>query len=774
MLGRELDPHDAARRLTNVGATVDAVEPLFAELGEVVVARVEHVAKHPDADRLSVCQVNTGSGTLEVVCGAPNVTAGALYPYAPVGATLPGGFQLEKRKIRGVVSNGMLCSAKELGIGADQAGILELHTDAAPGTPLLQAMPWADTRIEIDVTPNRPDLLCQKGVARELGATLDLPVRLPVIPHAGEALAPRRAQTAGTVGGIAVSLEDTEGCPRYIAAVIRGVSVGPSPDWLEGRLRGVGARSINNVVDATNYILHEINQPLHAFDLRRLRRDSLIVRRARPGERLTTLDGVDRALTPDMTMICDAEGPIAIAGVMGGAHAEVVEDTTDILLECAYFDPVRTRATRNQLNMSTDASYRFERGIDLQGMPGAVRRAVELIIAVAGGEEAEASLDLLPHSVQPTTVFLRPDRVAHLLGVPVDVAEIEGLLTSVGFAVAPKDQRLAVQAPGWRPDVTREVDLIEEVARLKGYDAFPVEWRPYRPTLVPDAPSELVSARLRRLLTGLGLHEARTLTFGPAFGARPQAIENPLSNDEAFLRGSLLPGLVRSVEHNWSARTRDVRLFEIGRVFQATDTGRPDETLRAGGVISGARLPSHWSAAGPAPDLDLWDLKGMLEDVVRAAVPGGRLQPGEQGGWTVHSGDGRQVGIGRQLDADSPPWSAPLFGFEVDIEREAREAHRFAPLPHTPASDRDVALVLPATVTAEEVEQATRVAGTPLLESVTAFDEYRSDDLEGRSVAWRLVFRAADRTLRDTEVDRAVEKILHALKEQLGVERRES
>jgi len=774
LLGRRLDPHETATQLTMLGAAVDAVEPIHQDLGDVVIARVEDVTPHPNADRLSLCMVNAGGTPVEVVCGAPNVRAGRTYPFAPVGATLPGGFTLERRKIRGVFSNGMLCSARELGLGTEHQGILELHTEATPGTRLLDAMPLADTRLELDITPNRPDLLSQRGVARELAARLGATVRLPTFPGAPTALAPRRAGARGAIAGVEVAIEDAEGCPRYLAAVIRGVKVGPSPEWLQARLRSVGSRPINNVVDATNYVLHELNQPMHAFDLRKLRAGRLVIRRARAGEGLTTLDGEDRALSPEMLMICDGEGPVAVAGVMGGANSEVSDETTDILLECAYFDPRRVRRARTALKLSTDASYRFERGADEQGLAGSARRAIELIIAVAGGAEAEPALDLWPEPGQPRTVFLRPARVAHLLGVGVARAEIETLLTSVGFTVAPKDDRLAVQVPGWRPDVTREVDLIEEVARLRGYDGFPVELRPYRPTAVPDAPTERVAARLRRLLTGLGCHEARTLTMGPADGDDAQPILNPLSSEEAHLRTALLPGLLRSVAYNWSMQQRDVRLFEIGHVFRrSADGGLPVETQRVALVLTGARGPGHWSTPGTVPDLDRWDAKGMFEEVVRSFGVGWVVEPdGDR--WVARDGDGRERGWAGALEADPPRWAAPVLGVEVDLVVGDTAIRRYQSLPVFPAAERDLALVLPPGITAAAVEALVRREGGERLESAQVFDEYRGKELQGRSVAWRLVFRDPERTLRDEEVDGAVNRVLTALRSELGVERRQT
>src|SRR5437667_571146 len=552
VLGRSLQGQDVAHRLARLVAQVDVVVAIHQDLREVLVARVLEVRQHPNADRLSLCLVDAGgSAPLEVVCGAPTVQAGKAYPFAPVGATLPGGLKLERRKIRGVESNGMLCSAKELGLGVDHAGILELQTDAAPGTPFLEAVPIADEQIIIDVSANRPDLLCHKGVARELAVTYGGTLKLPEIPG-GRAVgrSTSRQSTQGIVDGVEVRLEDPEGAPRYMIAVVRGVKVGPSPSWLAMRLHSVGQRSINSIVDATNYILFEVNQPLHAFDLAKLRGSAVVVRRARPNEQIVTLDGVSRRLTAEMTAICDAERPTIVAGVMGSTDSEVSASTTDIVLECAYFQPTRIRRTRRALGLSSESSYRFERGIDMLGMPEAMARAIDLIRAVAGGELREPPIDLWPEPQKPRSVFLREARVGHLLGVAVPRKEIERLLSAVGFVAAPKDDRLAVHIPGWRPDVTREVDLIEEVARLRGYDTFPDELRPYRPGTVPDAPAELTLHRIREQLVanGGGLLEVRTLPLGPADAPDAVAIQNPLSAAEAHLRSRLLPGLTRSVE----------------------------------------------------------------------------------------------------------------------------------------------------------------------------------------------------------------------------------
>jgi phenylalanyl-tRNA synthetase beta chain len=812
LLGRQLEGKDVADRLASQVAPVDAVIPIHQDLRDVLIARVLEVRQHPNADRLSLCHVDAGGGApLEVVCGASNVQAGKSYPFAPVGAVLPGGMKLERRKIRGVESNGMLCSAKELGLGVDHAGILELTTDAPPGTRFLEAIPVADEQIVIDVSANRPDLLCHRGVARELAVSLGATVKLPEIGKretgsgkraaAGATLRVSRVPSPeGVVDGVRVRLDDSEGAPRYMIAVIRGVKVGPSPAWLSTRLQSVGQRSINNIVDATNYILFEINQPLHAFDLAKLRGPAVVVRRARPNEAIVTLDGVNRRLTGEMTVICDAERPQIVAGVMGSAESGVTESTTDLVLEAAYFQPTRIRRTRRALGISSESSYRFERGPDMLAMPDALARAIDLIRALAGGEVREPPVDFWPEPQKPRSVFLRPERVSHLLGVAVPRKEIEQLLSAVGFVAAPKDDRLAVQVPGWRPDVTREVDLIEEVARLRGYDTFPDEVRPYRPGTVPEAPSETNLRQIRAHLvrSGSGLLEARTLPLGPPDSPEAVAVKNPLSAEEAHLRSRLLPGLVRRVEHNWSVGNRDIRLFELGTVFSPGPKPKapgPKEELHLAIVLTGARHPTHWSAASRAklPDMDIWDLKHHFELAVGVAAPFCTVQPAPNGtGWiaTARNADARDEAPGPRpqalgpdvwgsatpLEADSPRWGAPLYGLEIRIAGGQPAAVRYQPLPTQPALVRDLSLVLPAGVTAAAVKDVLRREGGALLERLEVLDEYRGPGLpEGtRGVTWRCTFRDPEgtRTLTDREVDALLSQMLKALEVQLDVRRR--
>lgn len=773
-LGRSLDPRDVAERLAMLGAPVDAIEPLHRELDALVVAVVDEVRPHPNADRLRLCRVNDGSGEpRQVVCGALNVTAGGRYPFARLGATLPGGVAIARRKIRGEVSEGMLCSGRELGLSDDHDGLLALDTEAGPGTPLLAVLPVDDDRFVVDVTPNRGDLNGHKGVARELAAAYAIPFRLPAIPGgAAEALPAIRRQSGPAVTGtVQVTIEAGGGCGRFLGAVVRGVRVGPSPLWLRQRVEAGGMRSINTVVDATNYILLELNQPLHAYDLNTLRGGRIAARAARAGELLRTLDGLDRALTEGTPVIADGEGVIGVAGVMGGAATEVTPDTTDLFLECAWFEPTRVRTARRALGLATEASHRFERGTDLQAAPEALRRGLELLVAVAGGVVVESPVDIWPEPQHPPRIFLRLARVAQVLGVELPLHAIERALVATGATVVakPDDARIAVEPPGWRPDLTGEIDLIEEIARIHGYGEFPEVLRPFRPGSAADAPLEAVADRLRRLLAGRGLLEQVALGLVPATGEGVRVL-NPLSQDHAELRGSLLPGLLRATARNWDHQVRDIRLFEIGTVFLPGPIGAaPTERIAAAGVLSGGARPPHWSDGGRTPAWDLWDLSNLFEAVVGLAYPGASVQV-EGDGWVARTPEGEVVGRASGQNLEGPPWVAPVLGFEVRLAGGVRVGPRHVDLPSYPAIERDLALLLPEGVAAGEVATLLRRCH-PLVATVQIVDEYRGAGLPPgrRSVAFRLALRAPDRTLRDREIEPVVRSVLGRLENELDV-----
>jgi len=790
--GLALTPEAMAERLALRGAPVESIVSLGASLGDVVVAKVIAAARHPNADRLTLCTVDAGGGSLQVVCGAPNVRAGGWYPFAPVGATLPGGLTIKKAKIRGETSEGMLCSAKELGLGGDHSGILALEGSFEAGAPFVTAYGLDDATLDVEVTVNRGDLLSHRGVARELASAEGHPLVLPELEGARPSLTYTERAPEVRSGSVSVRVDDPDLCHRYLGAVLRGIRVGPSPAWLQERLRGAGARPINNVVDATNYVMLELGQPLHAFDLRRLAGSAVVVRRARSEESaFTTLDGVERKLSAHMLMICDADRPVGIAGVMGGLHSEVEADTTDVLLECALFEPKSIRATRKALGMSTDASYRFERGVDPEGLRTALERCVTLILATAGGQVDGPVLDCHPVRFEPKVVPLRLSRIEHLLGVPFAATAVRGLLTPLGFEIVGSEALeatdvLRVRVPGFRSyDVRREVDLIEEVARTHGYDAFPSELGPYRAGTVPDHPLFGLEDEVRSALVARGLFEAHTLGFAPE-GEGDVEVSNPLSANERYMRRSLLPALLRRVEHNFAQGNRDVRLFEIGTTFARTGSGAaPREATRVAAVLTGLRAPAHWSDEDRA--LDVWDLKGLLEEVAhRAHGEGARVVPGSGDprldgslAFEVVSGDDAVVGRGGLVAAgvvDAPVWAGSVWALEVELPHDAKAsgpvAHRR--LPSHPPIERDLALLVPHVLASDAVSGAIARHGGDLLEDVALFDVYTGGGIPAgvRSLAFRLRFRAPERTLKDTEVDRAVAALLGKLEEELGVQPR--
>jgi len=788
--GLELTPEHLAEHLALRGAPVEGITCPGAELADIVVGMVIDTIQHPNADRLSLCTVDAGAGEVKVVCGAPNVKAGSWYPFAPVGAVLPKNFKIKKSKIRGEVSEGMLCSSHELGLGAEHDGILEIHGDFTAGESFVEAMALHDATLDVETTVNRGDLLSHAGVARELASEGEGRVALPDIEEdPGVELSFERDSPEVRRGQVGIRIDDADLCSRYLGAVIRGVRIGPSPPWLQQRLRGAGARPINNVVDATNYVMLELGQPLHAFDLNGLAGTSIVVRRVRSEEKsFTTLDGEKQTLTSDMLMICDAERPVAIGGVMGGLGSGVEDDTVDILLECALFDPKSIRATCKALGMSTDASYRFERGVDPEGMNIAVSRAVVLIIATAGGEVDGPVLDCCPVAFEAATVDLRLSRIEHLLGVAFEADRVLELLAPLGFEIAGEsDGTLRVRVPGFRSyDVRREVDLIGEVARAHGYDNFPSDLGPYRPGIVVDHPLFALEDELRRSLPAGGILEAQTPAFVPE-GEGDVRVVNPLATTEPFVRRAILPSLIRRLEYNFAHGNHDVRLFEIGTSFRSAGSGKaPHEETHVAAVLHGRRQPSHW--AGEDAAIAVWDLKALLERVASTTYGGGAVvAPG-----TAHDGsfvegvafdvilaDGYVAGRGGLLSreaVDAPAWAQEIWGFEVKLPSDPcpAEAVTFQPLPQFPAVERDLALLVPDRVLAYDVEALIRIRGGGLLEGVELFDLYRGEGVEQgtRSLAYRLRFRSPDRTLKDKQVDKAVSGILARLKEELSVQHR--
>ena len=605
---------------------------------------------------------------------------------------------------------------------------------------------------------------------------------------------------AARTASVEVRIDQSGLVNRFMGITISGVTVGPSPEWLVSRLASVGARSINNVVDASNYVLHELGQPTHAFDLERLEGPSIVVRRARAGETITTLDGVERALRDDMIVIADVSRPHAVAGVMGGRDSEVTQATTKLFLEVANFNPSRIRDTWRALGLSTEASYRFERGVDVEIAPRALERVAQLIVLLAGGVIDGSPVDLGGERSPPPTILLRTDRVAAVLGERVGTDEIVSLIESVGFDAARSGHDLRVTVPSWRGDVAAEVNLIEEVARLRGYDSFPTEIRPFRPGNVGDDPLWITSKRIREVLVGRGLLEARPLPF-VAGGECFVRLMNPMSENEGYLRRDVVDTLARRAEYNLARMQGNVRLFEIGSAFVPRTSELPREELRVGVLLMGRRQPPHFTDPKSEEfatwaSYDQWDAKALGQIVAQAAYPSAAVTARESEDpdalWQL-TADHHVVGAVRRVTLDAPPWAAPAFGIELSLgaidsspvaphgqaahrpfERPVPALSRYETLPTTPASEFDLALLVPEHVRGEQVEGVMRRVSGKLLERVELFDRYVGHGVESghRSLAWRLTFRHSERTLRDREIDGRRIDILRALADELNVRQR--
>jgi phenylalanyl-tRNA synthetase beta chain len=795
---RAFAPHN--KSATEIGdlfsrhvVTLDALRALRSDLAPIVVGQVVEAGRHPNSDHLWVTKVDDGSGTLlDVVCGAPNVTVGTKYPFARSGTTMPDGLKIEKRKIRGETSNGMLCSARELKLSGEHDGILALTTDAATGTPILDVLAEVgDVQLDLDVLPNRPDLLSHIGLAREIGAVLGVAAGMPAeLPNPSPVERTSGAREA-SADGVTIRLDDTDSCPRYIAVVIRDVRVAPSPDWLRERLESVGARSINNIVDITNYALLGLGQPMHAFDLKNLRGSAIVVRPVSEVSTFTTLDGTSRPVAAGTTMICDGTGPTAFAGVMGGRESEVTAETRDVLLEVACFDPKFVRRVRRAIGVSTDASYRYERGTDHAALEHYARVMAALIRVIAGGR-VTALLDVGTAPAARTSVLVRPTRVARLLGDVVPREEIVRILTALGCTVAEAPEgAMNVTPPSWRHDLTIEADFIEEVARIRGFDALPDELRAFRPTSISNDPLHDASLRVRNHLVGAGLAEARPMPF-TADASSGTRVLNPLAEDEPYLRARVLDSLAKRAEYNLARMQGNVRLFEIGHVFLPSSGRLPREEMHVGALIIGSRRPVHFTEKSP-PMFDAWDARGLAESVAASAFPGSAIAtvPRSDGAFWDITVDGSVRGSVERVQLDAPVWAADAFGIELsigvlqsdDVAAAGQHAHGhgphvprpapvlYSPLPTMPAAEFDISLLIPTGVQVGQVSALLARESGELLESLTVFDEYVGAGLpEGvRSVSFGLRFRHPDRTLRDKELDGRRAKLLAALTRELGV-----
>jgi phenylalanyl-tRNA synthetase beta chain len=782
---REFTPVTAATSeitdaLNQLGLEVEGVDEPGREIGGVVAARILEVFPHPDADRIRLADVDAGDGPVRVVCGAPNIEAGMIVPFARVGAHLPGDFTIERRKIRGQTSEGMLCSARELGLGDDHEGILALPSDAALGSDVREVLALDDVVFDLSITPNRPDAMGVIGVARELAAHFGLPLEVP---------SPDPGARVDELGGATVVVEAPDRCPRFVA-MVAGVTMGESPDWMQRRLVLAGMRPISNVVDVTNYVMLERCRPLHAFDLDRLAGRGIVVRLAEPGEKLTTLDGVERALARDDLLICDAARVAqGIAGVMGGAAAEVSDATTTILLESAYFEPSGIAKTSKRLGLRSEASARFERGVDPNDVAAGAARAMALFGEVANAQRLAGAIDAYPEPIERPHVSVRTERINQLLGLSLADTEVQSLLAPLGIELSGG----TATVPTWRPDVEREIDVVEEVARGVGLHRIRRS--------VPSSPEKVGGLSLRQrerrlvgdVLIGAGYDEVYTLpllalTDLTKAGVATDAVievENPLRAEESILRPSLLPGLLRAVAHNNAHGNPDVAVFELGRVFGPPDDGStlPRERLhlaaaRAGRIV---RTPHE-----PDRDVSVYDITAIVDVLagelrladwrLRADASAG-FHPARAAAIVV---DGAAIGAVGDVDPEVVKAVAlpeSVVAFEVDVDAlldGARVRRTTSPISRFPASAIDLAFVVGEDVAAGAILQRLRAAGGELLESVRVFDVFRSGALGAGqvSLAFALTFRSPDRTLTDAEVGDLRQACIDAVVSEFGAELR--
>ncbi len=767
-------------QLTMAGLEVEGVEPVAPPFTGVVVGEVVAVAPHPNADKLAVCEVSDGSDRFQVVCGAPNVREGLKSAFARVGAVLPEDFAIKKAKLRGVESRGMLCSAAELGLGDDHDGILELDPALTPGADLRQALAADDVTVELNLTPNRGDCLSIRGLAREVGVLNDMAVDHPE----PAAVAPVIHDT------FPVSLEAPAGCPRYLGRVIRGVDIRRgSPLWLTEKLRRSGLRSIDPVVDVTNFVMLELGQPMHAFDLRQLY-GGIVVRMARPAETLTLLDGQEVELDPETLLITDANGPVAMAGVMGGERSGVQPDTRDVFLECAFFAPLAVSGTARRYGLHTDASHRYERGVDFELQHQAMERATELLLDLVGGEAGPVVEAVAPeHLPEKPQVRLREHRLHALLGVAIETAEVDAALERLDFRLLERTETEAdgvswtVEAPSHRFDIAREADLVEEVCRIYGYNRVPAR-RPVTELALREVPrGRSPENALKAQLAAQGFQEVVTYSFVDPHlqdlldpGVEPLALANPMSSEQSVMRTNLLPGLVDALRSNLARQQDRVRLFELGLCFRPGPPVRQEALL--GGLLCGSRVPANW--AQPAEPVDFFDLKGVVDRLLEwAGHTGVTVRPVRDP--VLHPGQAAELvmegeGVGRlgrlhpeiesRLDITKPVY---VFEIAADVALARRlRVHRG--VSRYPSVRRDLAVVVGRDVPAAAVEAVVRETLGDVLVDFRLFDVYQGKGIDSaeKSLAVGLTLQHASATLTDDQIGRYTQDVVAALERAVG------
>jgi len=779
-----LPPADLANRLTMAGSEVKGMQVTGGNWENIVVGQVIAINPHPNADRLSLPTIDLGTEQQTVVCGAPNLRLGDKVAFAHVGAELIDGHtgqvvHLKPAKIRGVVSEGMVCSEKELGISDSHEGIMVLPAEAPVGIPLADYL--GDTILDLDITPNRPDCLSVIGIAREVAALTGQSLHLPEVGYE-EAALPIDQQ-------VSVEIVAPDLCPRYCASLTTGVKIAESPRWLQQRLLACGMRPINNIVDITNYVMLEYGQPLHAFDYDRIKGRRIIVRRAGSGEVMVSLDGVERTLSRDMLVIADAEQSVAIAGVMGGADSEVTRQTTSVLLEAANFNPASIHYTSRTLSLVSEASMRFERGIRPELTVPALKRATQMVVQLAGGEAAKGLVDDYPGKLDKVPILLSTDQVKRVLGVEFSLDQIVNALTSLGFDCKPEGSEVWVTAPYWRSDIHQAVDLVEEIARITGYDKIPATLLGQQ--LPRQNPDPLISLKqeVSRNLVGYGFQEvitysltgwemlSRLLPEPHPIKPMPLRVANPMTADQEYLRPTLRANLLAVLSANRRHEDGGIRLFELGRVYLPRPNDLPEEPEVLCGILNGPRLEEWWQ--GKDESLDFFDAKGVVESLlsklgVEASFEESSdegLSPGKRA--DVVAG-GTKLGIVGEIHpkvSEAFEISGAVYLFEIDLTALlpfTAGQRMFQPIPRFPAVVRDVALVIDVGISHREVKDI--IEGFPLVKQVALFDVYSGEQVPSgkKSLAYRITFQSPTHTLTDEEVSKVQQQILTKLSQELG------
>ena len=763
-----------ADSLTMVGLEVDSVTDRYDYLDSVVVGRILNIKAHPNAEKLKVCDVDIGSRVIRVVCGAPNIYEDMVAPVALQGTRFPEGYVLEKGRIRNELSEGMLCSEAELGLGTDRSGVMILDQKQLIGNKLAKALELSDMVFEIDLTPNRPDCLSIIGIAREIAALQQTTIKYP------ETSLSDSSDKISDLTSITIKAPDL--CPRYSARLVFDINIAPSPFWLQDRLMSVGLRPINNIVDITNFVLMETGQPLHAFDFDRLSDHRIVVRQAKKGETFITLDKKEHLLTPDMLMICDGEKPVALAGIMGGHNSEVTESTTRVLIESAYFTPVGIRKTSKKLGISSESSHRFERGVDPEGIITALNRAAQLMSELDGSNLIEGIIDKYSKTINTESIALNIGDTNHLLGTSFDQGEIKNLLKSIEFNVKKTgSDELAVVPPSFRVDIARPVDLMEEIARLSGYNNIPTT-HPLIPAKARHPEKQLgLRNRLKRIMTGFGFTETINYSFINKLYCDSLRLEsadqrrnmvdilNPLTEEQAVMRTSLIPGLLETIHRNIAQQTKSLRLFEVGKIYIGREKDNlPEEIEMLAGIWTGSRTNASWYSKENG--CDFFDIKGVVEGLLNrvkidrikfTCMPDNSCTYTRPGHTAQILQEKKLIGLAGEIHPQvlrNFDLKQAAFIFELDLKAMSDlipETIRSKPIPKFPSISRDITIIIDKDLESSKLPETIKKSGEELIENLYLFDVFEGDTIpqNKKSISLRITYRSKHKTLEDEEVN---------------------